>query len=553
MKRLRALVDNPARVLGLVALALTLSLFACEPPPARQDDNRPALASVGLPLHARALQWVADRLRAAADQASLEEQIKASPTLTLREFVEQAWPALEADATFVPGWHIDALCAHLEAVSRGEIRNLLVNIPPGCMKSYIVSVFWPAWEWTKHPHLRYLCASYDQELSTRDNLRCRTLIESEWYGIRWPHVQFAADQNQKTRYQTTRGGWRIGTSIGGRATGEHPHRKIVDDPHNVKKSLSDKDRKVVARWFDHTLSTRGRALKAATVVVMQRLHQADLSGHILAKYGDDYVHICLPMRYEPPAPNEKGELVPRMKTTPLGWNDPRTVKGELLWPALFPKAEVDKAEIALDQFGVAGQHQQRPIPEGGAIVKLEWFEIVDAIPAEAQVLARCRGWDGAGTEDAGDYTAGVRIAHTKGGIFYVEDAVRAQVGPGADEALMLLTAQNDPPGTDQFEEQEPGSSGKKVCHAHAKKLAGYSYHFGPSSGDKIQNFKPFAAQARVGNVKIVRGAWNKVYLDEVTTFPNGTYDDEVDGTSRAFNRLALPNRATVTTRKLTGW
>jgi predicted phage terminase large subunit-like protein len=160
-----------------------------------------------------------------------------------------------------------------------------------------------------------------------------------------------------------------------------------------------------------------------------------------------------------------------------------------------------KPDCARRTFGVAGQLQQRPIPEGGAIVKLDWFE-------------------------------------------------HRRRDPGA---LMLLTAQNDPPGTDQFEEQEPGSSGKKVCHAHAKKLAGYSYHFGPSSGDKIQNFKPFAAQARVGNVKIVRGAWNKVYLDEVTTFPNGTYDDEVDGTSRAFNRLALPNRATVTTRKLTGW
>jgi hypothetical protein len=149
------------------------------------------------------------------------------------------------------------------------------------MKSYIVSVFWPAWEWTKQPHLRYLCASYDQALSTRDNLRCRTLIESEWYQARWPHVQLAADQNQKTRYQTTRGGWRIGTSVGGRATGEHPHRKIVDDPHNVKKSLSDKERKEVARWFDHTLSTRGRALKPRPSSSCSGCTRKDLSGHIL--------------------------------------------------------------------------------------------------------------------------------------------------------------------------------------------------------------------------------------------------------------------------------
>jgi predicted phage terminase large subunit-like protein len=564
MKRwLRQIVDEPARALGLVALALTLSSFACQPPQEpKRTDRHPAFAAVGgQPLYARALSWVAERLRAAAEQASFEEQIKASPTLSLRAFIEDAWEVVEPDAPFVTNWHIDAICAHLEAISRGEIRNLLINIPPGCMKSYITSVMWPAWEWTKKPHYRYLCVSYQQSLSTRDNRRCRQIIESEWYQARWPYVQLAHDQNTLTKYTTTRGGWRIGTTVNGVATGEHPHRKIVDDPHSVKDSESEVEREFVTKtFFDRTLSSRGRALKAATIVTMQRLHQDDLSGHILSRYREDWTHLCLPMRYEPPAPNDKGEidlatgalkLEPRMPVTPIGFQDPRTVKGELLWPRMFDEKEVTQQEGQLLEFGTAGQMQQRPIPEGGAIVKLTDFEIVDAIPGDARISARVRGWDGAGTEGGGDDTAGVRLAVTDGGIVFVEDAVAAQVGPGADEALMLLTAQNDPVGTEHYEEQEGGSSGKKVCHAHAAKLKAFAYFFGPTTGNKVQNFKPFASQARVGNVKILRGPWNKKYLDQVTSFPNAKHDDLVDATSRAYNRI-VNGRTTVRTVKLKG-
>src|SRR5262249_55147996 len=159
--------------------------------------------------------------------------VASGPPVSLMGFVREAWPILEPDRAFVNNWHIDALVAHLEAITDGRLQNLLITVPPGTMKSRLISVLWPAWEWTRHPELRYLCASYDQQLSTRDNLHMQQVIESSWYRDRWPRVRLAADQNQKTRFNTTRGGWRIGTSVGGRAVGEHPHRKIIDDPHRV--------------------------------------------------------------------------------------------------------------------------------------------------------------------------------------------------------------------------------------------------------------------------------------------------------------------------------
>src|SRR6516164_8328554 len=139
----------------------------------------------------------------------------------LREFVRQAWPVVEPSTPFVPGWHIDAIIEHLEAVSRGQIRNLLINVPPRHMKSLLVSVFWPAWEWIRHPERRWLFSSYGAQLSIRDSVKCRRLIESPWYQRFWGNrFRLTTDQNTKTRFDNDRSGYRIATSVGGAATGE---------------------------------------------------------------------------------------------------------------------------------------------------------------------------------------------------------------------------------------------------------------------------------------------------------------------------------------------
>lgn len=465
----------------------------------------------------------------------------------LIHFVRYMWDVIEPRAPFVDGWHIGAICEHLEAITSGQIHDLLINVPPGCMKSLLVSVFWPAWEWTRHPEYRYLFGSYDEALSIRDNRRCRDVIDSPRYQASWP-LELRSDQNTKTRYDNLKSGWRIGTSVDGKGTGEHPHRKVIDDPHNVKQSLSGPLRKKAISWFSLTMGSRGLGLDAATVVIMQRLHEEDLSGHILAEYRGVFDHLCLPMRYEPPARvvlDGVEVMKPRMEPTRIGFQDPRTEPGELLFPGLLDEAKTAKLERALKsehgEFGVAGQLQQRPTPMAGGMFKREWFKIIPKAVA-APLLAtarRCRGWDAAGTEGDGDYTAGVLMAAISDGRYLVEDVVRGQWGPGAGDNVLKSTAMADPWGTAQREEQEPGSAGKKVIASHLILLAGLDYAGETSSGDKQTRARPFAAQCEGGNVLLVEGDWNKAYIDELCAFPRGTYDDQVDGSSTAFNHLAL--------------
>ena len=298
------------------------------------------------------------------DALRREKEYRAAES-NLIDFARAAWPIIEPGAEFVDGWHLHAIADHLEAVSSGEIENIVINIPPGCCKSILVSVIWPAWEWVRAPHLRYLGASYGADLAIRDAQKCRDIITSEWYQARWSQVQVRKGSDQKTKYELESGGWRMATSVGGRATGEHPDRKIVDDPTNAAQAASDTERNTANLWFDRTLSTRGKSRGARTVVVMQRLHETDLTGHILAS-GRGYEHLCLPMEYE------KGS---KRYVTKIGWEDPRSVEGSLLWPELFSAKSVAELKVELGSYGVAGQLQQRPAPEGGGILKTKHFQL----------------------------------------------------------------------------------------------------------------------------------------------------------------------------------
>ena len=446
---------------------------------------------------------------------------------SLLAFVEAAWPVLEPDHAFVSNWHIEAICQHLEAMSRGVLSHVLINVPPGTMKSLLVSVFWPAWEWMTHPELRYLCASYGQDLATRDNRRCRDMVQSAWYQGYWPRVQLREDQNQKTRYDTTAGGWRIGTSVGGRGTGEHPDRIIIDDPHSAKQADSQAERQAALDWFDQTIAPRGVSRGARHVVIMQRLHQADLSGHILEQGGTPWVHVCLPMRAEPE----------RMSVTPLGWTDPRAA-GALLWPALYSESLVRQLELSMGSAVAAGQLQQRPTPAGGGLFKRDWFSIVEAVPSGP--LIRCRAWDCAATAGGGDYTVGARVSRDEAtGRIYVEHVVRGQWSAGQVDVLMRQVAKADGVNVVVREEQEGGSAGKAVIEARTKALSGHIYVGVPSTGDKVTRAKPLAVQCEAGNVVLVKGEWNQEWLDEVTLFPFGAHDDQVDASAAAFTEVSL--------------
>ena len=281
----------------------------------------------------------------------------------MAKFITLAWPVVEPATEFVPGPHLDAIVKHLEAVTNGEIHNLLINIPPRHMKSLAVSVFWPVWEWIRWPQRRWLFASYAMSLSVRDSVRCRRLIESPWFQQRWgDRFQLTGDQNTKERFDNDCGGSRIATSVGGSATGEGGDRVVVDDPHNVTERESDAIRRATLEWWDQTMSTRlNDPKRGARVIVMQRVHEKDLSRHVLEQGG--YEHLCLPAEFEPA----------RKFSTSIKWTDHRTTEGELLWPERIGAKELADFKLRLGPSGYAGQFQQRPVPAGGARFRQEWF------------------------------------------------------------------------------------------------------------------------------------------------------------------------------------
>ena len=222
---------------------------------------------------------------------------------SLRDFTKKAWKVVEPAIDFVPNWHIDAISEHLEAVTFGQINRLVINIPPGFMKSLMCGVFWPAWSWTHTPQTKWITASYSSLVAKRDSLRARRLMESGWYQSRWGHRwRPNPDDWTKERYSNSLAGVRIATTVGGSITGEHANHQLVDDP---VKPLDAGTRKVdtaalveCIEWWDETMASRVADARTATrTIIMQRLHDRDLSGHVLRRGG--YEHLCLPMKYEP--------------------------------------------------------------------------------------------------------------------------------------------------------------------------------------------------------------------------------------------------------------
>lgn len=457
---------------------------------------------------------------------------------SLREFVRQAWPHVEPATPFVPGWHLDAIADHLQAVTEGHIRQLLITMPPRHMKSISVGVMWPAWEWTARPERRHMVTSYALSLAIRDTMRTRRLLESPWYQARWGRVvQLAGDQNTKGRYDNTAGGYRIAGSVGSGVTGEGGDCVVCDDPISVADAHSDTIRQTALDWWDQTMSTRLNDPKTgARVIVMQRTHERDLAGHVLEQGG--YEHLNLPAEYEPS----------RRSTTCIGFADPRTVEGELLHPDRFGHADIDALKTALGSYAASGQLQQRPAPAGGGMFKREWFRVVDSAPATA---TRCRFWDCAGTADGGDYTVGVKVAKAPDNTFCVESVIRGQWSAHEVDRVIVQTAQADGQACRIREEQEPGSSGKAIIAVRLRQLAGFDYKGVPATGEKTSHWRPFAAQCEGGNVSLLRALWNTAFLDELLIAPNGAHDDQVDAASGSFTDLTM--RGPVAVVRLSGF
>lgn len=284
----------------------------------------------------------------------------------LLHFIRYFWSVLEPETKFVDGWAMEAICLHLEAVDDGRIKRLLINVPPGFSKSLIANVFFPAWRWSakKKAHLRFLSFSYSSHLTERDNAKMRDLIKSpkfqRMYGDR-----FKLTREGQELVSTDKTGWKFASSVGGVSTGERGDLVVCDDAHSVKSQESRLVREETVRWFMEGITNRlNNAMESAIIVIMQRLHDADLAGSILdQKMG--YVHLCIPMCYDPK----------RHCKTSIGWEDPRKVEGELAWPKRFPEESLK--DWRKQPYMFASQYQQTPEVRGGNIFKYEWWQPYD--------------------------------------------------------------------------------------------------------------------------------------------------------------------------------
>ncbi|MEZ2224409.1 phage terminase large subunit [Rhizobium sp. RCC_161_2] len=470
----------------------------------------------------------AERVELARQIAADAERIR-ERCQPLAGFVREAWHVVEPSVDYVHGWHIDAICRHLEAVTSGEITRLLINVPPGTMKSLLCGVFWPAWEWgpKNRPELRYLGSSYSEHYAKRDSRRMRDLVASEWYQTLWGD-RVRLTRSGEMAFANKRTGFRQGVPFS-RLTGGRGDRVIIDDPHSVDGAESEAERLSTIRTFRESVPTRlNDPQRSAIVVVMQRLHEADVSGTILA-LGLGYEHLMLPMEFEPE----------RCCRTSIGFTDPRTEEGELLFPERFPRAVVERDKVPLGSYAVAGQFQQRPSPRSGGLFQRGDFEIVDAVPAGAKC---CRAWDFAASKARPgrqpDWTVGLRMAEADG-IFYVETIARGRWSPAEVERNLKNMATQDGPTVMIRMPQDPGAAGKADAETKIKLLAGFPIKVLSITGDKATRAKPASAQAEAGNVKLLRGEWNEAFLDEICAFPNAQFDDQVDAFADALNELAL--------------
>ena len=498
-------------------------------------------------------------------QAALKELEKLRCERSLFEFVTCAWESLHPGEVMIPGWPMQTICTHLEAVSHGEIDRLLINVPPGFAKSLLVNVFWPAWEWGPlgHAHYKYISASYEKGLAIRDLMLCRDLLKSEWYQGHWP-LEFKEDQDGKSEYSTTGRGWRFAASVGSGLTGRRGHRFIIDDPHSVKTAESEAERETARFWFSETTPTRFIDQKRPVyVIIMQRLHEQDISGLIISKLhnAQDWTHLCIPMESEQDhktwtsVPNDtepqnmrrvkdEGDPLPYYvpdDDAPLMYcQDPRTEEYELAWPARFDLKTVEdlKAQFRSQggSYAEAAQLQQRPVPRGGGMFKKDDFIFIDKVPEN--MIQWCRGYDLAATDDnKAAFTVGLKLGKTSDGRIVIVDVDRYRAEPGAVEANILACANRDGRGIPISIPQDPGQAGKSQVRAFAALLHGFNARFSPESGSKENRAIPLAAQVEAGNVMLVRAPWNDSFLAEACLFPNSEFKDQIDAGSRAYDYL----------------
>ena len=499
------------------------------------------------------------RTKRSGDRQELLEVALTHPNLVIRElnnrsfyhFLEHFWPVVSAHK-FQHNWHIEYLCQELEKVAyqvaekKPREYDLIINVPPGSTKTITCSIMFPAWCWTKWYWMRFICGSYSGALSLESAEYSRDLIASMEFEQIYPDLSIKEDKNTKSNFKVVRkqvtspgkmprlfpGGNRYSTSVGGTLTGFHGDILIIDDPINPSQAVSDIELGNANRWMEQTLSTR-KTDKAVTptILIMQRLHQDDPSGHMLAKQKENVKHICIP---------GEARTFRKLVKPPELYDH---YIDDLMDPKRMPWSVLDDLLADLGQYGYAGQVGQDPTPPGGGMFKVAMFNVVDRIPTATPVVSTVRYWDKAGTEDQGKkttkakFTAGVKMSRLSDGRWLIHDVKRGKWGTDERERVIKATTMADGTETEVWIEQEPGSGGKESAESTIKNLAGFVIKAERPQGDKVYRADPYSVQVNNGNVMLLRGDWTHSFIEEHRFFPFGTFKDQVDAAGAAFSKL----------------
>ena len=431
--------------------------------------------------------------------------------------------------------HCNLLSDVLERVASGEIKRLLIQLPPRHSKSELVSRLFSAYYLKKNPSHFVGINSYSAELAytlsraSRENFqRCGGVVKDDVSAVK--------------HWETNEGGGCWAAGVGGSITGKGFHLGIIDDPiKNSEEASSEIIREKQKEWYSSTFYTRAEP-DAAIIVIQTRWHEDDLTGWLLSEETGDEPEkwhiVCLPALFEE---NDKQKF-PAVCTAE---KDFRTASGEALCAERYPAERLSKIRARIGDYHFDSLYQQQPIAKTGLFFDVSKLLIVDAVPAN---LKTARGWDKAATPNGGDFTVGVKMG-AGGGEYFVLDVVRGQFDTATRDRTIRQTAEIDGRAVKQWGEQEPGSAGVSDANAFIKMLAGFPVAVEKVSGSKEIRADAFSSQVNAGNVKMLRGEWNKKFIDELRAFPKGKHDDQVDGASLVFNKLTSAQDWTVNRRQ----
>jgi predicted phage terminase large subunit-like protein len=467
----------------------------------------------------------------------------------LRLFVDAAWSQIEPCTPLADGLHLALICSYLEAVARGEVRRLLINIPPRHGKTLLVSVMFPAWLWLTAPGTRFLTASYGIDLATRDSLQMRRLVESGWYRAGWPgRVRLVDDQATKARFENRQGGARVSVSVGGPATGEGGDVIILDDPLKIDHAHSATHRQGVVDWFDYTLSTRlNNPRTGAIIVIGQRLHEDDLFGHLIDRGG--WTHLCLPAEYEPNHPYRSPD-------------DPRTRPGESLWPEQWPPHALAELKTQLGGYATASMLQQLPAPSSGGIFQRAWWQWYPPAAPPPRFDRILQSWDLAFTDTpTADFVVG-QVWGVRGADRYLLRQTRKRL----DFTATLAEIRRQTAWVGQHYSRhrahaivvERAANAAAVISVLTKEIP--SIRAVAVEGDKVNRAHAVCPQIEAGNIYLPGApnadhtnydrartpSWVQGLVDEAAMFPNAAHDDQVDALTQALRHATtVTGRASV--------